>query len=153
MKLIVLAIAIIFSATCFASAQSSKRNNKLEQEIRKLDAAEADGLLNKNVAVLEKLWAEDFTVNNPRNSITEGRKGVLALIENGTIDYSSFVREIETILFYGNTVITMGLETIKPVGKAPFAGQTIKRRYTHFWMKRNGQWLLTARHANVICPS
>ena len=152
MKLVVLAMAVIFAAAGFASGQKPKQNNKLEQQIRKLDAAEADGLLNKDVAVLKKLWAEDFTVNNPRNSITNGSQGVLALIENGTIDYSSFVREIETILFHGNTIITMGLETIKPVGKAPFAGQTVRRRYTHFWMKRNGKWLLTARHANVICP-
>jgi hypothetical protein len=45
----------------------------------------------------------------------------------------------------------MGSETITPVGKAPFAGKTIKRRFTHFWMKRSGEWRLTARHANVIC--
>ena len=105
------------------------------------------------MAVLEKIWAEDFTVNNPRNSISVGRKSVVALIQNGVIDYSSFVREIETILFHGDTVIVMGLETIKPVGKAPFAGQTVRRRFTHFWMKRKGKWLLTARHANVICPN
>ena len=55
--------------------------------------------------------------------------------------------------FQGNTVIVMGLETIKPVGKAPYTGQTVRRRYTHFWMKREGKWLLTARHANVICQN
>ena len=59
-------------------------------------------------------------------------------------------REIETMLFHGDTVIVMGQETVTPVGKAPFAGQTVRRRYTHFWMKRGGDWLLTARHANVI---
>jgi len=78
---------------------------------------------------------------------------VVALIRNGTIDYSSFVREIETILFHGDVVIVMGAETITPVHKAPFAGQTVRRRYTHFWMRRGGEWRLTARHANVICPS
>ena len=77
----------------------------------------------------------------------------MALIRNGTIDYTSFVREIETMLFHGNTVIVMGLETIQPVGKAALAGQTVRRRYTNFWMKRKGRWLLTARHANVICPN
>ncbi len=153
MKLILLAAVVTFVLPVLVLGQSAKQNNKLEQEIRKLDAAEANGLLNKDVAVLEKIWAEDFTVNNPRNSISVGRKSVVALIQNGVIDYSSFVREIETILFHGDTVIVMGLETIKPVGKAPFAGQTVRRRFTHFWMKRKGKWLLTARHANVICPN
>lgn len=73
------------------------------------------------------LWAEDFTINNPRNSITNGR-----------------------ILFHADVVIVMGHETVKPVGKAPSTGQTVNRRYTHFLMKRQGHWLLTARHANIV---
>ena len=153
MKLIVFAAVVTFVVPGLLLAQSAKQNNALEQEIRKLDLAEADGLLRKDVAVLGKLWAEDFTVNNPRNGISNGRNEVLALIRNGIIDYSSFVREIETMLFHGDTVIVMGLETIKPVGNAPFAGQTVRRRFTHIWMKKNGKWLLTARHANIICPN
>jgi len=153
MKLVVLAVIATFVIPVFVVGQSAKQNGALETEIRRLDQAEADGLLHKDVPALEQLWAEDFTVNNPRNGITTGRKEVVALIRNGTIDYASFVREIETILFHGDTVIVMGRETIQPVGKAPFAGQTVHRRYTHFWMKIQGRWLLTARHANVICPN
>ena len=153
MKLIVFAAVMTFVVPGLVLAQSAKQNNALEQEIRKLDLAEADGLLRRDVVVLEKLWAEDFTVNNPRNGISNGRKEVVALIRTGIIDYSSFVREIETMLFHGDTVIVMGLETIKPAGNAPFAGQTVRRRFTHFWMKKKGKWLLTARHANVICQN
>jgi ketosteroid isomerase-like protein len=151
MRLLLLAAVMTLAVPGLVFGQSAGKSDPLEQEIRRLDAAEAEGLLHKDVAALGKLWAEDFTVNNPRNSITHGRNEVLALISNGTIDYSSFVREVETMLLHGDTVISMGLETIKPVGKAPFAGQTVRRRFTHFWMKRDGKWLLTARHANVIC--
>ena len=153
MRLILLAAVMTFAVPSLVLGQSAKQNSALEREIRRLDAAEAEGLLHKDVAALEKLWAEDFTVNNPRNGITHGRKEVVALIRDGVIDYSSFVREVETMLFHGDTVISMGLETIKPVGKAPFAGQTVRRRFTHFWMRRGGKWLLTARHANVICQN
>jgi hypothetical protein len=133
-------------------AQSSGRDS-LETLIRRLDRAEAQGLLHRDSTALRRLWARDFTVNNPRNSITRGSDEVVALIRNGTIDYSSFTRDIETILFQGSTVIVMGSETLTPVNKAPFAGQTLRRRFTHFWMRRNGEWRLTARHANVLCPS
>lgn len=153
MKLIFLAIVATLAAPSWVTGQTAKQNGALETEIRKLDHAEAEGLLRKDVKALEQLWAEDFTVNNPRNSITNGRKEVLALIRNGIIDYASFIREIETMLFHGDTVIVMGLETIQPGGKAPYAGQTVRRRFTHFWMKRKDRWLLTARHANVICPN
>ncbi len=136
-----------------ATAQNAHANGALEKEIRRLDRAEADAILHRDIAALETIWAEDFTVNNPRNSISRGRSEVTALIRNGIIDYSSFVREIEEILFHGDTVIVMGSETITQAGKAPLAGQTIRRRFTNFWMKRNGEWRLTARHANVICPN
>ena len=153
MKLVLLATAIAIFATGLVSGQSAKQNNELEQEIRKLDMAEADAVLRSDLPALEKLWAEDFTVNNPGNEISKGRKEVVRLVRAGIIKYSSFVREVESVLLHGNTVIVMGLETVKPIGNAPGAGQTLRRRYTNIWMKRNGRWLLTARHANVICQS
>ena len=153
MKLILLATAIAIFATGLVSGQSAKQNNALEQEIRKLDMAEADAVLRSDLPALEKLWAEDFTVNNPGNEISKGRKEVVRLVRAGIIKYSSFVREAESVLLQGNAVIVMGLETVKPIGNAPGAGQTLRRRYTNIWMKRNGRWLLTARHANVICQS
>jgi len=75
----------------------------------------------------------------------------VALIRNGTIDYSSFVRDVDAVLQHGETVIVMGSETITPVVKAPRAGQTVRRRFTHFWIKTDNAWRLTVRHANVIC--
>ncbi len=105
------------------------------------------------MTALDKIWAEDFTVNSPRNEIAKGRAEVVKLVRAGIIKYSSFVREIETIMFHGNTVIVMGLETVKPIGNAPLAGQTVRRRFTNIWMKKKGKWLLTARHANVICQN
>ena len=147
-----LAIAFALFVVGDASAQSSAQDS-LEALIRRLDHAEAQGLLRRDSTALRRIWARDFTVNNPRGSVTRGSEEVVALIRNGTIDYSSFVRDIETILFHGTTVIVMGSETITPVNKAPFAGQTVRRRFTHFWMRRNGEWRLAARHANVVCPS
>lgn len=146
-----LALLSVFLAPV-ATAQTASQDS-VETLIRRLDRAEAEGLLNRDSVALRRIWAQDFTVNNPRNSITHGSEEVIALIRNGTIDYSSFTREIETILFHGNTIIVMGSEVITPVRKAPFAGQTVRRRFTHFWMLRDGQWRLTARHANVVCPA
>jgi hypothetical protein len=48
-------------------------------------------------------------------------------------------------------VVVMGRETLTPAGNAPGAGQTIRRRYTNVWMKNRGKWLLTVRHAHIIC--
>ena len=146
-----LAIALVLFRVGAASAQAAGQDS-VEALIRRLDHAEAQALLQRDSTALRRIWAPDFTVNNPRNSITRGSEAVVALIRTGMIDYSSFKREIETILFHGDAVIVMGSETITPGNKAPFAGQTLRRRFTHFWMRQGGEWRLTARHANVVCP-
>lgn len=146
------AICLVLVSLGTASAQSPETAS-LEAQIRRLDRAEAEGLLGRDIAALEKLWAPDFTVNTPRNTVTRGRDQVVALVRNGSIDYSSFVREIEAIVLHEHAVVVMGSETVTPVNRAPLAGQTVRRRFTHVWMQRNGAWRLTARHANDVSPS
>lgn len=153
MRLILLVTIVTLFAAGSASGQGVKQNDALEREIRKLDIAEADAIQRGDFAALNKLLAEDFTVNSPRNEIVRGREAVYALIRGGVVNYSSFVREPEAVLMHGNTVVVMGRETIKPAGDSPGAGQTVRRRYTNIWMKRDGKWLLTTRHASVICQN
>jgi ketosteroid isomerase-like protein len=152
MKLILLAAVFVFAAGA-ASAQSVKRDEALEKEIRRLDLAHADAILRRDVAALNELLAEDVTTNQPTNKVVKEREGIFELIRGGVINYSSFVREPETFLFYKNMVVVMGRETIVPAGDAPGAGQTVRRRYTNIWMKHKGRWLLAVRHANVVCQN
>jgi ketosteroid isomerase-like protein len=132
------------------SAQSPKGAAELEKEIRKLDRAEAAAVLLTDVPAIEKLWSDDFTVNAPNNKILMGKLDAIKLVRDGILDYSSFERDVEAVVIHGDTVILMGLETVKAKGKAPFAGQTVRRRFTNIWMKREGQWQLTARQATII---
>ena len=145
-----LAAFLILCPTFVLAQDSKKTKDTLEQEIKKLDLAQAEAILRKDFGALDKLCAKDFTVNNPRGEISKGNEAVKELIRSGVINYASFVREIETVLIHGKTVVTMGRETIVPNENAPQAGQTVRRRYTNIWMKKNGKWLLTARHASVI---
>jgi ketosteroid isomerase-like protein len=150
MKSLLLVTIITFIVTG-SVGQSARQDDALAQTIRRLEREESEAVSRSDVAALEKLWAEDFTVNNPQNQISRGRKEVLDRVRSGLIKYSSFVREIESVGVYGDTVIVMGLEVVTPVGDTPRAGQNLRRRFTNIWMKRKGKWLLTARHANVIC--
>ena len=65
MKLILTVIAIGIMATGLVSAQSAKQNDALEQEIRKLEQAQVNALLQNDLAAMERNWAKDYTVNNP----------------------------------------------------------------------------------------
>jgi len=145
------AVLLVLFPTVVYSQSLKNRNETLEQQIRRLDLSEAEAILKKDFRILDELSSNDFTTNSPRNEIVRGKEALKELIRRGVVDYASFVREIETVLIHGKTVVTMGSETIVMGQNSPQKGQTIRRRFTNVWMKRNGKWLLTARHASIIC--
>ena len=147
MKTFLILISICMFAGFSAFGQSVARNAALEAEIRKLDLAHADAILRRDTEALKKLIAEDAVTNHPTNKVVQEREGIFEMVRNGTINYSSFVREQETFLFYKDMVVVMGHETLQYVGKT----QPVNRRYTNIWMKRKGKWLLSIRHAHVVC--
>src|SRR5215204_841350 len=114
MRLILLAVAVAILVPGLVSAQSAKQKAVIEQEIRRLDVAHADAVLHGDSAALDKLWTEDFKVNNPFNEIDKADR-----IRTGAVTYSSFVREPESVLIHGDTVIVMGRETVVPKGDSP----------------------------------
>ena len=148
MKSMLLVGAIIAFTAGSISGQRANREAAIQQEIRRLDLAHAAAILRGDLAALDKLWTTDFKVNNPFNEIDKADR-----IRTGAVTYASFVREPESILVHGDTVIVMGREIVVPKGTSPDAGKTINRRYTNIWMRRNGKWRLIARHANVICQN
>jgi ketosteroid isomerase-like protein len=137
----------------FISTLSAQDDNLLlKEEIRKLDMAHAEAIFNGDAAALDILMDDDVTVNHPTNRIVKEKKELLNLIQQGVIRYTSFERYPEKFLFFNDMVVVMGNETVVPAQGAPNAGKSLQRRYTNIWMKRNGVWRLTARHANNVCP-
>ena len=125
----------------------------LREQIKKLDLAHADAIFKGDAAALDSLMDDNITVNHPTNRIVNEKKELLALIRQGVIRYTSFERYPEKFLFYNNMVVVMGNETVVPASDAPNAGKTLQRRYTNIWMKRDGRWRLTVRHANNVCKN
>lgn len=113
--------------------------------------AEAEAILKKEFSALDELSSADFVSSSPDEEIDRSNGNLKELIRTGVIDNTSFTREIEAVLSYNKTFVITGRETIVPSDASPQEGQTVRRRYTNIWMKRNGKWLLTVRHANIIC--
>jgi ketosteroid isomerase-like protein len=139
-----------FSLSGSVSAQDAESAKSIERIVRDLDRREAEAVLKGDFATIERLWAPDLIINNPFNQVVEAKDGP---IRTGALTYSSFVREAESIRVHGDVAIVMGREIVVPKDDSPDAGQTIHRRYTNIWLKRDGTWLLTGRHASVIGPS
>jgi ketosteroid isomerase-like protein len=149
-KKVILAIAM-FAVAPGLSAQTD--STTLREEIRKLEMAHAKAILNGDAAALDSLMDDDVTVNHPTNRIVNEKKELLDLIRQGVIRYTSFERYPEKFLFFKDMVVVMGTETVIPAKGAPNEGIALQRRYTNIWMKRDGKWRLTVRHANNVCPN
>lgn len=106
-------IFLIIVATIFNMAFVNAQTNSVENEIRALDKAEADAVLKRDTITLERLWADDFTVNTPINIVATRRRG-----DKINLYYSKFERNIEKLIVYNDSLaITMGNEIINR--KAP----------------------------------
>ena len=151
-------VALISLAGLVALGQTANhltnKDKRIEEEINRLTAYEADLVLRGDVATIERLYPDDFVVTNPFNQFINKQK-VLERILTNIIKYKSYEKQIEYLRIYGNTVLTAGTETVVPTADAdrPDAGQTVHRRFTEVWIKRKGQWQRVARHAsNVVLP-
>ena len=152
MKTLLLAIGILL--TCVSGfAQDAGDNLALKAEIQKLDLEHATAIFKGDAIALDSLMSDDVNVNHPTNRIVNEKSELLDLIKQGVIRYSSFKRMPENFLFFKDMVVVMGSEEVVPATGAPNAGKKIQRRYTNIWMKNNGKWQLTVRHANNQCPS
>ena len=121
--------------------------------VRRLEMRDAAAVLRGDVATMEKSWAEDLIVNS-NNQMTRGRENILRRIRAGDIGtYSTFVREIESVVIHRDAAIVMGLETVRSTSNARLTGETVRRRYMNIWTEREGEWLLTARQATVFCQN
>ena len=141
---------MLFSLAAVAVAQSSSEA-ALKERLRMLDQQAAEAILKRDEKQIARFFTEDSVINNPRNSLTQGNKGVIEAARTGVIDYYSFERLVESIQIHGNTAILMGSETVVWRDNDGKPGETVRRRYTNIWIKRGREWRIVARHANVIC--
>lgn len=148
-KLILLSTVLILFSSAFA--QENYERELLKDQIKKLDLAHARAILKGDAVALDSLMDNNVTVNHPTNRVVREKQELLNLIEKGVIRYTSFDRTQETYLFFKDMVVVMGHESVVPAKGAPNEGETLQRRYTNIWMKTNGKWKLTVRHANNIC--
>ena len=154
MRTLLLAVVVAIASVGPASAQSAESDGSVEGQIRKLEQQDAQAVLSGDFATMERTWADDFTVNSPRNRITRGKTDVLKLIRAGNIGtYAMFVREVESVTVHQDVAVVMGMEVVKRTSTAAPTDSVVRRRYMNVWTRRDGKWLLSARQANVVCEN
>ena len=145
--------AIAVALACAAVPSFAQSNDKLEAELRAIDAGQRAAILGGDARAMEALMHRNYRVNAPSNRVLT-RDQVLAMIKSGAIAAKSFERTPESVTITGNVGVVMGSERFTPTATSEsgrrFGVKPLTRRYTNIYLREAGKWRFLARHANVV---
>jgi len=124
-----------------ATAQS------VEQQIKKLEIQWADAGVQKDVAAIERLLADDFSETAP-DGLVYTKAQEIAYLKSGEDVVSSYTYSDMKVRVYGDTAVV----TYVGKQKETFKGRDISgtSRWTDTWVKRGGAWQIVACHGTMI---
>jgi ketosteroid isomerase-like protein len=119
----------------------------VEQQLKKLEMQWADAEVRKDVAVLDRLLADDFT-----NTVPEGKvftkAQFMADFKSGEDVSTSQVLSDMKVRVYGDTAVVTYVEQAKETYKGRDISGT--SRWTDTWVKRGGSWQCVASHGSKV---
>lgn len=151
MKMILVISALIFAA-CFTVAQTinkkADRNTGVEQELRELEARWQEALTRRDVAMLDRLMAEDYVLTTISGQVVNKTR-VLAEVKSSNA--TAEVRNTDVVVrVYGDAAVVTGLVLIS--GRFNNQDVSTESRYMKVYVKRKGQWRVVAAQATLITP-
>jgi uncharacterized protein DUF4440 len=100
-SLVLLMLTLVGVTEASADAQPGHATDD-ERPVRSLDDQERLAVLKRDLRAMERLWADELFVNAPNNELLIGKAAVLAWVERGIIDFSSFERQVELVRVDGD---------------------------------------------------
>ena len=137
--MLVFALAIPSQAMAEADHEHTAALHQAEERARV-------AMLNAQASQLAEIWSENLIVSTPRLGVAGNRDQLLGAVESGAVVYEHYEQNIEKVRIDGDTAIVMGTETARTGPDS----EPIQRQFTHVWVKREGQWRLLARHADLL---
>jgi ketosteroid isomerase-like protein len=128
------------SADASAGAGSGGRPADVPRVAADLVEQHCDGLRNKDVAALEKLWADDFTFVNPRGQVLS-KADRLKNVRTGATEFKSLTCSEASTKSWGND---WAVTTMRAVIEGQYSGQEGSGDYrcTFVWAQPHGRWQL-----------
>lgn len=130
-----------------ADTSSSGNSTLVQHEIGELLDQYMRALLNKDVAALDRIWADDLTFVNPRGELL-GKRDRMENIKSGATAFKSIRQSDQRIRVHGRAAVA----TLKVALDAQYSGQEGSGDYrvTTVWSRRGNTWQMIAVHMTRI---
>ena len=136
-------------AAVSAHAQPQSQNQRVIEEIRKVDRERIQAQVNADSVALNRIYADDFIGIGPSGTLRT-KKDVLSDFTSGSLKFQSITTDDVRIRVYGNAAVETGLAM-----KGQDAGKVVpeENRFTRVWIKQGGRWRLVSNHySNLVKP-
>jgi ketosteroid isomerase-like protein len=145
-----LAIGMVLLSFAFAQSAPGQNaeNSNSEKEVREMIEKYRTALLQRDIAALEKIWADDYVfVNVSGELLTKAQR--LANAKSGATTLDSIKEEENiTVRVYQNSAVATSRVTIKgQYSGRPTSGQY---RSTHVWVKGSSGWQLVSNQLTAL---
>jgi len=141
MKLSTMAVVLALSVPCLSIAQS------VEQELKKLEIQWDEAGVKKDVAVYDRLLADDFMLTGPNGNLVTKAQFTAELKSGEDIVFSSTLSDMK-VRVYGDTVVVTYVEKAKETFKGLDVSGT--SRWTDTWVKRGASWHCVASQGSKV---
>jgi ketosteroid isomerase-like protein len=147
MKAILVIFTLIF-ATPLAAGQtmSKKKDSRVEHELKGLERQWEEALTRRDVAALDRLMAEDYTLTTVRGEVVNKAR-VLEEVKSANV--TATVQNTDTaVRLFGDTAVVTGVVLIS--GKFNDQDVSTQSRYMKVYVRRSGHWQVVAAQATLV---
>jgi ketosteroid isomerase-like protein len=145
----ILVIFVLISQASFVVGQTMNKEpdrNSIEQELRKLESQWQEALTHRDVTMLDRLMADDYTLITVSGEVVNKAR-VLAEVKSANANAD--VRNTDVAVhLYNDVAIVTGLVLIS--GRFNDNDVSTRSRYMKVYVKRQGQWRVVAAQATLI---
>jgi len=147
MKPITLYIALTVTCISFAFGEDQRETTN-EQEVRQMIQKYRSALLQRDIPMLEKIWADDYVfVNASGEVLTKAQR--LSNLKSGATSLDSINQEENiTVRVYQNSAAVTSRVTLK----GQYSGKQISGQYrsTLVWVKGPAGWQLVSNQLTAL---
>ena len=123
----------------------AQADGKAEQEIRAMEKLWNESRVRADVAALDRLLADGWTVTHGDGTINT-KAEYLADLKSGDRKFFGDVKQDDfSVRIYGDTAIAAGISDSKVEYKGKPSGGAL--RFTRVYVKRDGRWVMIVSHA------
>ncbi len=129
------------------SAREQSGRSRIEEELRRLNAAVSEMQVRKDVAAANRLYADDYVFLQADGQVSNKAQNIAVLGDPAFVCESLTTDGIE-VRVYGDAAVITG----RAVFRATYKGQDASGEflYTDVWVKRRGRWQNAVSQATRI---